>query len=240
MRNVKGLFLAMVICLAATIVWAGDIDDPGGPTDANSAMYTITDVYNRINDGTAGTKRTTTFGEPASAPGSTAHTLTDLYDLASERSRPAKTGQTTSYATGDDGDLQKGVSWPNPRFTDNEDGTVTDNLTGLMWLKNANNAGSKNWADALTYCNNLNDSAGYSDWRLPTIREIHSLVDYNQASPAVPSGHPFANVQSNNYWSSTTFSSNSAYAIYVYLPTGDISIADKSGNNYVWPVRGGQ
>ena len=49
-----------------------------------------------------------------------------------------KTGQTTGYATGDDGALQKGVAWPNPRFTDNGDGTVTDNLTGLIWLKNAN------------------------------------------------------------------------------------------------------
>jgi len=49
-----------------------------------------------------------------------------------------KTGQTTSYATGDDGDLQRGIPWPNPRFTDNEDGTVTDNLTGLIWLKDAN------------------------------------------------------------------------------------------------------
>lgn len=50
----------------------------------------------------------------------------------------SKTGQTTSYGTRDDGALQKGVAWPNPRFTDNANGTVTDNLTGLIWLKNAN------------------------------------------------------------------------------------------------------
>ena len=43
-----------------------------------------------------------------------------------------KTGLTSSYLTGDDGDLQKGVPSPNPRFTNNGDGTVTDNLTGLM------------------------------------------------------------------------------------------------------------
>ena len=49
-----------------------------------------------------------------------------------------KTGQTTSYDTGDDGEYQKGFEWPVPRFTDNENGTVTDNLTGLIWLKNAN------------------------------------------------------------------------------------------------------
>ncbi len=49
-----------------------------------------------------------------------------------------KTGQTTPYGAGDDGALQKGVAWPTPRFTDSENGTVTDNLTGLIWLKNAN------------------------------------------------------------------------------------------------------
>ena len=61
-----------------------------------------------------------------------------------------KTGQTTSYATGDDGDLEKGVSWPNPRFTDNLDGTITDNLTGLIWLKDANCFGYRNWGEAIT------------------------------------------------------------------------------------------
>lgn len=48
-----------------------------------------------------------------------------------------RTGQITSYAAGDDGDIQAGLSLPEPRFTDNGDGTVTDNLTGLIWLKNA-------------------------------------------------------------------------------------------------------
>lgn len=76
-----------------------------------------------------------------------------------------KTGQTTSYATGDDGDLQLGVAWPSPRFTDNGDGTVTDNLTGLMWAENANLDGVKTWADALSYVNALN-LAGYDDRRL--------------------------------------------------------------------------
>jgi hypothetical protein len=41
-----------------------------------------------------------------------------------------KTGQTTAYVAGNDGYLEKGVAWPDPRFTDNGDGTVTDNLTG--------------------------------------------------------------------------------------------------------------
>jgi hypothetical protein len=48
-----------------------------------------------------------------------------------------KTGQMTSYATGDDGDHEQGVAWPNPRFNDRGNGTVVDNLTGLTWLKDA-------------------------------------------------------------------------------------------------------
>ena len=163
MKYVKWLFLAMLLSLTATVVWAGDIDAPGGPTDENSAMYTITDVYNRINDGAAGTKRTTTFGEPTAAPGdTTTPTLTDLYVLASERSRPAKTGQTSTvpYAApaGSDGALEKGVAWPSTRFSepDPADGTVTDNLTGLIWLKAANynttggGTGTATWTNALS------------------------------------------------------------------------------------------
>ena len=65
-----------------------------------------------------------------------------------------KTGQTDPYGLiGTDGALQKGVAWPTPRFIDNLNGTVTDKLTGLTWLKNANAFGLKNWADALTTAN---------------------------------------------------------------------------------------
>lgn len=66
-----------------------------------------------------------------------------------------KTGQTEKYVDGGDGECQKGVALPNPRFTDNEDGTVTDNLTGLIWLKNANCDGPKTWANALVFANGL-------------------------------------------------------------------------------------
>ena len=76
----------------------------------------------------------------------------DFYVIPTKKKNYApveKTGQTTSYAAGDDGDLEKGVTWPSPRFTDNTNGTVTDNLTGLIWLKNANCFGEKSWSAAL-------------------------------------------------------------------------------------------
>ena len=60
-----------------------------------------------------------------------------------------KTGQSTSYAIGDDGFIEAGVEWPSPRFTDNKDGTVTDTLTGLMWLKDGG-CFYKSWNTALT------------------------------------------------------------------------------------------
>ncbi|MBF0495693.1 MAG: IPT/TIG domain-containing protein [Deltaproteobacteria bacterium] len=65
-----------------------------------------------------------------------------------------KTGQTFSYASGDDGDLQKGTTWSSPRFTDNGNGTVSDNMTDLVWLKKAT-CFKVPWSDALYYAKNL-------------------------------------------------------------------------------------
>ena len=123
-----------------------------------------------------------------------------------------KTGQTTSYGPRDDGALQRGVAWPTPRFTDNGNGTVTDNLTRLIWMKNANAFGTLTWADALTTANTLEsgtygltDGSKAGDWRLPNVRELQSLLDYGRTNPALPAVHPFTEVQSSDYWSSTTY-----------------------------------
>ena len=113
-----------------------------------------------------------------------------------------KTGQTTSYRTHDDGDLKKGVAWPTPRFTDNNNGTVTDNLTGLIWLKNANCAGAmENWNTAIDYaaalydgCTScfgtggdcgLSDGSSAGDWRLPNRNEVLSLINIAYYNPAL-------------------------------------------------------
>lgn len=162
------------------------------------------------------------------------------------------TGQKISYLTGDDGDLQKGVIWPVPRFIDNEDGTVTDNLTGLMWLKDANCFGAKIWQDALNTVADFNINPNnyncqdytelYSDWRLANRKELYSLIDFSQYEPALPTGHPFTNVQPWLYWSSTTVArtKNKAWTEYIYV--GDLYSESKSNDTEVliWPVRGGQ
>ena len=127
-----------------------------------------------------------------------------------------KTGQTTSYATGDDGDFQAGVPVPNPRFTDNGDGTVTDNLTELTWPKDLNCVGGntvQTWANALAAANaladgnvacGLTDGSVAGDWRLPKRNELSSLLDLGTFNPPLPAGHPFINFVANFYWSSTT------------------------------------
>lgn len=158
-----------------------------------------------------------------------------------------QTGQTTSYASGDDGDLQTGVVWPQPRFTDQGNGAVTDNLTGLIWLKNANCFGTKTWAAALTNANTLASGAcGLSDnsvaanWRLPNIVELKSLIDLQKSYPSIPGGHPFTNVQSGNYWSSSYYAGNITTIWIVNMQYGIVLNGSKTNfPYYVWPVRGG-
>jgi len=167
------------------------------------------------------------------------------------------TGQTTSYAAGDDGDLRPGISWPAPRFTDSGNGTVTDNLTGLVWLKNANctetvggvskASGTLAWANALVWSNSLAsgscslaDGSAAADWRLPARLELESLVDMSKYDPALPAGHPFSNVQSAYYWTSTTYRSNTGYAWGLYMGDSYADSNAKTSDFYVWPVRGGQ
>ncbi len=236
--------LATIVVLEAR---AGDLDAPAAPNDPASAMFTLEDVYHRIDNGAAGFKRAGAFVEPSSGPGSTGHTLDQLYQLASERSRPAKTGQTTSYAVGDDGDVEKGVVWPAPRFIDNGDGTVTDNLTGLLWLQAANCFGAQNWTAALTTVNalanggcGLSDGSSAGDWRLPNAKELTSLIDYSQSGPALSPGHPFSGVQLNFYWSSSTYALSTSEAWNVFLNDGRRLFSNKGNAHYIWAVRGGQ
>ena len=191
-----------------------------------------------------------------------------------------KTGQTTCYdstgivipcsGTGQDGDHQAGVSWPNPRFTDNLDGTVTDNLTGLMWLKNANciqssypefdtdntnGDGGVTWQHALDFVSGINTGTysncggGHTDCRLPNRFELESLLDLKYVYSPLPNtagtgkweeGDPFSNVQSSYYWSATTHASITYYAWIISMGYGHVLNDNKSNLSYVWPVRAGQ
>ena len=237
------------VLLSTAVVFAGDLNPGSGPGAAGSQMYTLQQVWNRINNGAAATKMSA-FTEPSAGPGSTMKTLDDLYTLAGERSRPPKTGDTFTdeSVTGEDGELQKGVVWPSPRLTDNGNGTVTDNLTGLIWLKNANCFGMRDWATALSDANalasgscSLSDGSVAGDWRLPNLRELQSLIDYGRYGSALPSGHPFTGVQSvEHYWTRTTTAGRTSTAWSVRPYDGYLFSDAKPYSTFVWPVRGGQ
>ena len=162
----------------------------------------------------------------------------------------AKTGQTASYATGDDGDLEAGIAWPSPRFTANGDGTLTDELTGLVWLIDGNCAqsvgrtvdGSMHWSDVLTFLADINDGSqslsacGYmgtdTDWRFPNVVELESLVHAGLIDQgAWLSGEGFTRIQTR-YWSSTSWRDNDLNAYFLATDEGAIGGNLKEFTNY--------
>ena len=147
------------------------------------------------------------------------------------------------------------------RYTDNGDGTVTDNRSGLIWLKNANCFGKQNWKTAMQSATDLasgqcglRDGSRAGMWRLPTKNEWEAMIDNRYGSRQKPGlalsntagngpwkeGNPFSGVQSNYYWSSTTDANSATNAWNVLLGSGSVYTDDKSVTFYVWPVRGWQ
>jgi hypothetical protein len=130
--------------------------------------------------------------------------------LVEEPAAPlAKTGQTLSFAAGDDGDVSAGVAWPAVRFVNNLDGTVTDLLTGLMWQGtppySTYSSTGYSWDYAVVnYVDNC-DLGGYADWHLPNVNELISMVHAGENSPAawLNSIDGFSGIRSDDYWTST-------------------------------------
>ena len=123
---------------------------------------------------------------------------------------------------------------------------MTDNLTGLIWLKHANCFGARTWEESLLDCNGLSagwcgltDGSNPGDWRLPNYKELFSLLDAENYDPPLPSGHPFTNVQSYFYWASTSGAHDGAGAWNYDMRDGQMIFGHKSNGQYVWPVRGG-
>lgn len=141
---------------------------------------------------------------------------------------------------------------PTSDFIINGNGTVTHAKTQLMWKQCAESlsgtsctgiATAMNWANALNAANTANTTAfaGYTDWRLPNVKEIESIVEFcgynpaiNQvAFPATPTGFlPF--------WSSSSFVSGPTGAWFVFFSDGNTGASDKAYNGFVRLVRGGQ
>ncbi|WP_406683517.1 DUF1566 domain-containing protein [Seonamhaeicola sp. MEBiC1930] len=125
------------------------------------------------------------------------------------------------------------TAYGNNSFVDNNDGTVTDNATGLMWQK-ADDGTGRNWKSALDYAENL-ELASYSDWRLPNAKELQSIVDYSRSpqttnSPAINSifdtteiSDPDGNLgQYPFFWTSTTHLDGvNPYSTAAYIAFGE-------------------
>jgi hypothetical protein len=125
------------------------------------------------------------------------------------------------------------------RFVTVLDGAgVLDKETGLVWAQSPDTT-TRTWDVAASYCYGLN-LGGRGGWRLPTITELMSLVYPTNTNPSLPEGHPFANVQSGYYWSSTTYAANTDYVWAVAMGNGFLDSGTKGTSLYVWPVRGGQ
>ncbi|MEN6474016.1 MAG: DUF1566 domain-containing protein, partial [Syntrophaceae bacterium] len=147
-----------------------------------------------------------------------------------------KTGQTTRYADNDDGDLEEGAVWPVTRFIDNGDQTVTDTLTGLMWMRTPTTISSATWDTAYTLIANYNSATG-GDWRLPNRQELLSLVDFSRYDQAVMES-PYFSIQSTGtiYWTSTYDSGATANAWCIDISSGAASVASRATAYRVWAV----
>ncbi len=141
-----------------------------------------------------------------------------------------------------------------PRYVDHDDGTVTDQATGLMWVQAPHelpgNSEMMAWQEAVDFCNAL-VFAGRADWRLPHVNrrdgadgplrpaELNTLGrfcgDPDRAWQGWP-GAPFIGNHAWYYWTATTSESNPNAAWGLYL--NSIHTVLKSNLRYVWPVRG--
>lgn len=169
-----------------------------------------------------------------------------------------RTGQRTCFdqegniiehtGTGQDCDHQAGRVWPEPRFKDNGDGTITDLLTGLMWIRNGSCLGWQSWKAAMDAAQDLNSlekiedhcanlTVSYDDWTVPTIQELESLLNLEEQSPFnYLNFYGFRNVQPDSYWSSTT-GPNPYSAWMLYMDSGEVASSGRVGTHHVLLVR---
>ncbi|GAB4299258.1 MAG: hypothetical protein Fur0034_10820 [Desulfuromonadia bacterium] len=167
--------------------------------------------------------------------------------------QPSQTGQTSCFDsagttiscpdTGEDGDVRAGIAWPGERFTRRDDGTVTDRLTGLTWSADSATFGSMTWQEALDQIWTLNTlippHKGQSDWRLPTIAELSSLLDAGNPIPSrTLADAGFTLADGAPLWSSTTDPSQPDQGLTFTPDTGLFSPLPKGGSARLLPVRG--
>jgi hypothetical protein len=129
-----------------------------------------------------------------------------------------------------------------PNYVDNHDGTVSDTRAALMWQQAENGWWLGTWEQAMAYCEALNLD-GYSDWRLPNIRELESLLDDTHYFPACDplfQCHSGYDASARPFCSSTTITSfPSAFWLFNPNREGQILGRYKTDGCYVHCVRDG-
>lgn len=122
-------------------------------------------------------------------------------------------------------------------LTDWSSQAVLDRETGLTWEQSPLTT-THTWSAARFQCTSRT-TGGRKGWRLPSVHELASLVDPANNNPALPTGHPFTNVQSSIYWSAPADADNTTDAWSVLFGSGSVSSTDKTNPFFVWCVRGG-
>jgi hypothetical protein len=157
-------------------------------------------------------------------------------------------GQPVACAgSGQDAATSFGAPLPATRFIDNHNGTLTDNLTGLVWLQNANCFAPQTWTEAVasigtlasTACG-LTDSSAAGAWRLPNRKELLSLTNWQ--APVKSdwlNSQGFSGAQGGNYWTSSTLPNDNTNAYYLDLNLGGVGGADKGSLYRILGVRNG-
>ena len=112
-------------------------------------------------------------------------------------------------------------------YSDLANGTVLDNVTNLVWQQEDDDQNSRSWEEALAYCETL-ELAGQTDWRLPNIRELYSLIDRSLTIPRIDQAY-FPNTNLANYWTSTTLNGVPSQAHSVSFFSAQISPTNKTG-----------
>ncbi len=165
------------------------------------------------------------------ADGGVSDATNDSITLNLAPNRIPDTGQTTSFTDtiGEDSDYTINP----PSYTDNGNGTVSDNVTGLIWQKE--NTTYSIWSEAAATCNDLS-LAGFSDWRLPTVQELHHTMDYEKTWPVCDTA-VFPDCE-NSFWTSNTSANFNDYAWAISFGTARIHKEEKTDQRKIRCVRG--
>lgn len=200
-------------------------------TSTTSAMYPAYAWYVHLAGGRMFWGRKDQFSMLWPVRGQSPHLpRTGERDCRDDRGKPV-----SCPGTGQDGELQQGVGWPDPRFEILSAG-ILDRLTNLVWMTGGQAPqGSMTWAAALDRVNDLARSTGLP-WHLPNINELESLVDASRHTPALPAEAGFSDVQ-EVYWSSTSSGFEPDWAYALYMHKGAVGVGYKPTAEFaLWPV----